>query len=620
MPNNGTIVGSASFVAAATGFGQAISLNGSGQYVSLPAGALPPAGSSFAIRFRAAFTAAGTMVALGATGSGASWWAGFNAGKFSWNVGNFNLTASAATNDGAWHDYEIDCLHTNGQSPPDGFVIYVDGTAVSASYTTFANPTSPAFSVGRFGGTAGYDFNGLIDELAIYNGSLRTSSFPSFTPPTAPTSNTAANLIALYHLDGNATDSASAAPTTTTIAVTDANWLHTPFNTYGDGTGAFGANNIPGGSTIQAIVATGGTPDSVTLSSTGNITLGVDVSRLVSASVAAGNYPIVSTSLDHGQWVDNQLTPTSTGIVVLSSGTVAQHTLQYVYKAGYCPATGSGPSKWTPAGTPPVPPWAIAVTGLTVDAGCTTVGQAAPAGGIDLVHGDSITEGLRAINASDAVTGNDGLDNYPSIIASTYNSQLGQLGYGATGYEQAGQSGVPGFGSSSGLYFSGASRLDANGHYQPQPTRIWIAHGSNGTTTQSDVATAITTARSRAPSARINVCVPPGGFARAAITAAVAACGDSNVKLIDAGTTFQLQLDGSTFPTATNKASDGLHPLVPTHGKYGALLVMLAADPGPSNVRSGLSYGSGEVGTLAVSGGGSGSKIVNNGAGVFANG
>ncbi len=121
------------------------------------------------------------------------------------------------------------------------------------------------------------------------------------------------------------------------------------------------------------------------------------------------------------------------------------------------------------------------------------------------------------------------------------------------------------------------------GLLSPAPSEILIGFtGSNDAlnsvsdaNTQASVQGLIAALRAAAPAAKITVCVPFGGFKRAAITAGFNAAGDGNSRLVDLGTAFQGGLDNSG---ASYKSSDGIHPYYAVHAEAAAR--MLAATGG----------------------------------------
>ncbi|WP_292041459.1 LamG-like jellyroll fold domain-containing protein [Massilia sp. UBA6681] len=134
-----------------------------------------------------------------------------------WNLtvvsgGGTISSSTTPTLDTNWHHFEIGFTGSTVYLFIDGIL---QGSAASAFNGT--RETNP-FCVHAFG-TGNFRFNGLVDEVAVWNSCLHTTAF---TPPTAATSDSASGLRALYHLDDNANDSAGAvapSPTVSTVSV-----------------------------------------------------------------------------------------------------------------------------------------------------------------------------------------------------------------------------------------------------------------------------------------------------------------------------------------------------------------------------------------------------------------
>lgn len=154
--------------------------------------------------------------------------------------GEQQLTTSVSVTDGAWHHLSFN-VGTAGAS------LYVDGV-LCASNAIASNAGGGAINVGSYGGGS-YAWGGEIDDVALYSGILRTANFAA---PTAAVSNSAANLLALYHLDGDGTDSTGAAQATpTATAVT----LSGPTSgTVSVASSAFSVGVSPTGGTITGTV------------------------------------------------------------------------------------------------------------------------------------------------------------------------------------------------------------------------------------------------------------------------------------------------------------------------------------------------------------------------------
>jgi hypothetical protein len=262
-PYNGTATGSPIYVAGATNFGQAISLSGSGQWVTMPLASTPVTtanGTSFALSARikipAGFTQPGLIACIagstdfflsifGTAGTSGIPFVGVNGGAQ-------KAIGTVAINDGAWHYLYALATSSAGQMTVQ---LYVDGTlAGSAGPFTFATVNPVNATIGVFDSTTGnYPFAGLVDERSFY-------STPPATPtsaPASPTSNSATGLVSLYHLDGDVTDSFGstagatsytlAGPTTGVVSAASTNFTITPNATY---TGTITPNDASGGGTF----------------------------------------------------------------------------------------------------------------------------------------------------------------------------------------------------------------------------------------------------------------------------------------------------------------------------------------------------------------------------------
>lgn len=406
----------------------------------------------------------------------------------------------------------------------------VDAALSTSGDTTNITGTTSGFIFGALDPGADFPLTGSVEKIGI----LKRA-----TTGTEDTN--------LY----NATQTGSTS--SITIPVTDSNWFHSPLNTWSDGVGSMQANHVFGSSTVAAMIATGAYGH-VKVGPTANISLLVDVSRTSGAGANSANYPILSISLDNGTWTDFQLASAQTSVAILSGGTSATHDVRYRLKA-----IGGLVEKWTPSGSPAIPPAWPVITGLQVDTGCATT-SITTRPKIAVWEGDSTEEGnLALINSgSGSALNSDATSCHwiRLICEKVLNAEYCQRGYGGTGYASAaGSSGVPAYNSNAQYFFGTVSKLDGSSHYLIQPDYYIIQHGINGTTLQSDVATAITNARSRAPNAYILIALPPTSTnANTAILAAVAAAGDAKVILIST----DQSVGGDTSLT-----EDGTHPIMP---------------------------------------------------------
>jgi hypothetical protein len=159
---------------------------------------------------------AATYPAAVAAGSQPWFWMGAETGGHA-ACANAALTTSynsgVILNNDIWHHL---AYVSTGDSAPLYF--FVDGVLTNTGTTTSSggNPSTDQLGVLIFGTqTAGaFPFPGEIDEIAMWSEAKYTASF---TPPTSPYLGTEANLIALWHLDSNGNDSATAPPETISV-------------------------------------------------------------------------------------------------------------------------------------------------------------------------------------------------------------------------------------------------------------------------------------------------------------------------------------------------------------------------------------------------------------------
>lgn len=306
---------------------------------------------------------------------------------------------------------------------------------------------------------------------------------------------------------------------------------YSPYNW--DDRGTYKVTNNPG---AYAKIAFTGT----------SISVNVDVSAISAAGVAASNYPIVRTVVDGVSFVDTQLTNTS--ISVMRSGlTSGSHTLEFFFFA----ANIGDFDRWN------TPVNAVRVTGFTIDNGGTYSAPALSPKRM-LYFGDSITEGYLALGTSNASpAGNSCLHTVPPSLAKAMNCEYGVVAFSGQGYQQVGNGNVPAWPSAYSLYSAGRSRL-VNAKFDPAPDFIMVEHGANGTTTTANVQSMMTNLRAAAPSAKIIMIVPAGGYARSAISSGFAAANDPNAILVSLSSSFEVGIN--QFGTGPNMWSlDGLH-------------------------------------------------------------
>jgi len=173
--NNGTLTNGVSFAVGEVG--QAFSFNGS-DYVSIPDS---PSLDQFTTNITIEL-----WLKSNQSGANPNWGGIFTKGNASWRLmattgsdtvdfsttglGNVDLEGSRNVNDGQWH-------HVAAVYDGTYKYLYVDGTLDVATYTTgsISQTTDPVY-IGNLANASGnYIFNGLIDEVSLYNRALTAS-------------------------------------------------------------------------------------------------------------------------------------------------------------------------------------------------------------------------------------------------------------------------------------------------------------------------------------------------------------------------------------------------------------------------------------------------------------
>lgn len=275
---------------------------------------------------------------------------------------------------------------------------------------------------------------------------------------------------------------------------------------------------------------------------------GTSLTLLTSALASMSSYPIVRAIID-GVWYNVPLTQ-ATSYVVVSGLTAGTHSCKLYLRSSLY----SAGSWWNLVN-------ALKITGFQLDDGASILPSATVRPKLMIVFGDSLTQGF-LLDGNNSPSLDDATGNYVNVMAEAFNAEYAQIGWGGTNFASAGVSDVPAFNVSYASVANGYSRL-TSGKFTTQPDYITVMLGTNGTPTQTDVATAISNLRNAAPNAWVFVIVPGCGQGRTAIKDAVNAAitaGDTKVVLIDAGTRYQSGINpaGSYSPTEACPA-DGVH-------------------------------------------------------------
>ena len=551
---NGTGTGTPTYTIV-SGFGSALTLNGTSQYVTIPVAAVAPcevSGGSWTIEERINTSSSGFQVSETAFGGPSTFYCGTNASKATFSAGN---TVNGATNicDGKPHVVAYECL--GGTM----LAIYVDGKLDAYGATTWAGGAGTSVAqIGTFNGSLYW--SGQIDDVAISTGALYQMA--TYTVGASPLANGRVNQVALYHFDGDLTDAnTGVAGSYSTVAVTDSHIYWSKSNW----TSGSGYKLSDGCSGEYLYASMGGT----------SLALNVDVSRLVAASVPAADYPYVRYEVDNSVWRDAQESPITQQIPIASGLSAGTHLIQF-----YGRGMPTEADRWT---TNVV---GLKVTGLQIDS--TDALQTYPVILPKLLYsyGDSITEGANIFGLATSIGGaaaTDATESYVPLLAKALGAEYAQFGYSGQGWTllNGTSTNVPPLftpgndtQSSWNKHYAGTSRL-VGGLFSPQPDYITIMLGTNdvggGATTSAVSASAAGTLaafRGSAPNAKIFGILPFGSFDLAAVTTGFnnyqTSTPDPNTYLINLGLDAYTQAALSGYGVSYLAPLDGIHP-----GGYG---------------------------------------------------
>lgn len=582
-------------------------------------GALPSGGAFTVSGWVKAAPSGGLVVAVGQ--AGAFWIGATGAGKITARYGgsaeatleNLAITISDAT----WHHVEL-------SADASGGYLFVDGVLAASSATTLA-ASGPSYgnSLEFRSLTSTYNWNGEVDDFAIYTTVQHTTGF---TAPTGAVSDSASDLRAVWHFDNDLLDSATAAGDTTPPTADDA-VVEDATPTYVDITlsEAMDTGYTPAassvtvsGHTVSALAYTSSTNLRATVSAAfvngeaartaaytqpgtnnardvaGNLlanfsglaitnNVGVvsnnaltsntadvlfspynwDIQASTAKTVNAGAYfktvfggttcalnfdmtglvaplPQISYRVDrHGAW-------TTVPVAATVSITIPADTADYAAKGGHLlevlvKSMTETQARWSTQAT------AVKLTGIILDDGKTiSAPPSLPLNG--LFYGDSITEGVRTVNstATDDTDRNDAAQCWSLEVGRILGAEVGNIGFGATGFNQGGSGGVPSLPNSYNYLYSGVARS-----FTSAPDFIVLMEGTNDSGDVTTNATAVLNALIAATaSTKIIVLQPFNGGHASQLQAAIAACTTPARCTYVATTGF--------FTTANS--SDSLHP------------------------------------------------------------
>lgn len=308
--------------------------------------------------------------------------------------------------------------------------------------------------------------------------------------------------------------------TGTLIDASSPNILYSPFNWH---VVAGSAKTINAGAYLRTIF--GGTSLAITTETRAN----------------SSPYSQLWIRVDNQAWVQYSLAPDNPTLVVASHLENRKHLLEVLVKS-----TSESLARWYNSQT------VVNLTGFFVDYGQELSLPNRRTKNI-LIYGDSITEGVRAINSTavNDTDRNDAQGSYAYAISTAFDAEVGIVAFGAAGITAYGTGGVPALPSSYDLIYSGVPRSFA----APAPDLVIYLIGSNdpGSIT-AGLAKVIHGIIGAAPSSKHLVFIPFNNSHASEIAAAVAAIESPNVTFASTAGFFN-----------PADSSDGMHPYNYSH-------------------------------------------------------
>ena len=461
---------------------------------------------------------------------------------------------------GVWMGTGLSAVEMAGKYNNPGTLWNVALSPGTISLSSKTNTTINLSSTAATGGTAPYTYQWYRSTSSGFTPGVgnilsgQTSLTLNDTGLTAATT---------YYYKIRATDSGSLTADSAEFSVTTSSVTTVAVNNPALQAGLSPYNwYVSGSSYIQAINP--GAYFKVNFSGT-SVSLGVDVSAMSGASVAAKRYPRITYQIDGGAWQTYQLLSTDTQISLGSSLANTTHSLQVVLLS-----SDGGTPRWN--GT-----MSLKITNLTIDQG-SSLSTATLLSKRMLIFGDSITEGAwvlgSSVDASNYSLYGSATSSYAVPVAGFLNAEYGNASFGGQGWVAApgGGTDVPNFPSAWNYILGTNSRL-VGGLFSPAPDYILVNLGTNDSAFSSSVvSTWLSAARVAAGSAaKIFVLIPFKQTNSATITTGFnsykSGSGDANAFLID------LDGNGTTYAdTNPTYSYDGTHPNAAGDAQLGTLV------------------------------------------------
>ena len=222
-----------------------------------------------------------------------------------------------------------------------------------------------------------------------------------------------------------------------------------------------------------------------------------------------------------------------------TNGDVPYHSCELFVKS-----TTETASRWSATG----PSTRVVLTGITTDG---LLAPWVPSSANLLIFGDSITEGVLTLGGSQHfdTDHNDGSVVYSYALAALLGTEIGVVGFGATGLSRGGSGGVPALGVSWNQLWDGVPR-----DFSPRPDIIVFNEGTNdgGNNITAAFGVVIAGLLAACPGTPIVVMEPFNGGQAANLQAVVANANSPLVTYLDTTGFYDETFGGGLHPTGPN--------------------------------------------------------------------
>ena len=246
--------------------------------------------------------------------------------------------------------------------------------------------------------------------------------------------------------------------------------------------------------------------------------------------------------VDNGPATSSLILPVVTAAIPPNNthGDVPYHTIELFVKS-----TTETANRWSATGLSS----RIVLTSISTDG---QTAQWLPADANVLIYGDSITEGVLTLGGSQRsdTDHNDASVVYSFALARLLGTEIGVVGFGATGLSRGGSGGVPALGVSWNQLWDGVPRS-----FTPRPDLIVMNEGTNdgANNITASYATVLNNLLMACPLTPIAVMLPFNGAEAVCLKAAIAASNNpALITYIDTTGFYNQSLGGALHPTGPN--------------------------------------------------------------------